>query len=138
MGGEILAGALISVLFFSWFTPKHTFEMFLKPVPRSVKIHHGHRALFSVWIHFSASPEDVALLIQSRHLDRVADSTEPTEATQERARSVKPVIVPQWWQPQDMTGAVFYYRAHGGTAAPWSEGVWVNDKTNEVFAYVRG
>jgi hypothetical protein len=131
---------LLSVAAVSWTQTRQHLRIIMAPmaVPESVRVRHGKSVLFGSYVHFISSPSDIATLIRSKELIEVPDWNLDSEADMpegfpERERRK---IAWDWWQPAP--GARFYYRHHKGDAQGWAEGWWVNDKTNEVFAYING
>ena len=140
---EVVLLSLISVSILSWADTRQHLKNFMKPVtvPDSVRVKHGRQILFSSFVHFTASPPDIAALIQAKELVEVKDwnlsdieKMPENFGERERAKATW-----GWWQPTSMSGARFYLRLHKSDAPQgWLEGWWVNDKTNEVFAYISG
>lgn len=139
--GKISVYAMISVMSLSWMQAREHLSIFTKPmpVPDSVRLKHGRSVLFGGYVHFTASPSDIEALIRSKELIEVPNwdpdgDAERPEGFNERERRK---TAWGWWQPAP--GARFYYRHHTSDAPQgWAEGWWVNDGTNEVFAYING
>jgi hypothetical protein len=132
--------ALLSFAAMSWMQACQHLRIIMAPsdVPKSVRIQHGKSVMFGSYVHFTASPSDISTLIRSKELIEVPDWNTDSESDmpagfpeRERHKSAW-----DWWQPAP--GARFYYRPHQGQAQGWIEGWWVNDKTNEVYAYING
>lgn len=138
---EVAIFALVSTSALSWISTRQQLGIFMRPmtVPDSVHVKRGRQVLFGSFVHFSASPADIAALIQSKELVEVPDwspdgNTEMPQNFSERERAKKAW---DWWQPAALSEARFYLRLHKSNAPQgWLEGWWVNGKTNEVFAYI--
>ena len=131
--------ALCLIYFMSRIQTSQELETFMQPaaIPTGVHIQQGRRILFSSYVHFTGSPSDIAAAIRAKGL---LDS--PTKySDQEDMTNVDEAIRTRkgwdWWQPAMMPNPKFYFLHHKSDAVQgWDEGWWVNDKTNEVFAYI--
>lgn len=132
--------ALVTVGLSSWWQTRQHLETFFNhaPVPSGVQVHHGRQNLFSEFVHFTARPEVISTIIQSKELMAVP-AEEPdgdSSAYWERQKSQTPW---DWWQPATMSNPRFFYRYHKtDMGSGWAEGWWVNDATNEVYAFISG
>jgi hypothetical protein len=138
----VLILTLLSVAGVSWAQTRQHLRILMEPasIPQSLRVHHGRSVLFSSFVHFTASASDITALIKSKELIEVPDWDSDSDAEipknfheRERRKTAW-----DWWQPASMPGAKFYHRHHEGVAQGWVEGWWVDDKTNEVFAYISG
>jgi hypothetical protein len=140
---EIGVIAFLWVSFSVWTTPRDLFKRcFLKqPIPSCVVIHRAHHFQggpdAEFWIHFSANPSVMSVIIQSNKLKLApADS----DGIADRRIGALGVDHPSWWKPDALSHPSLYYCWHDGTDGtynPWSMGIWINDKTNEAFGYIR-
>jgi hypothetical protein len=134
--------ALVTVGLSSWWQTRQNLVTFFNhaPVPGGVQVHHGHNNLFAEFVHFTAQPKVISTIIQSKELVAVP-AEEPdgdSSAYWERQKSQTPR---DWWQPATMSNPKFFYRYHKtdmGMGTGWAEGWWVNDATNEVYAFISG
>jgi hypothetical protein len=139
LAGEVILTALIAVGFLSWYQTRDFLKILMKPVPvpSSVHVYQGRGFLFSTYVHFSAPPEVITAIIQSHQLFcPTNDSPEQIEQIQ-TDRMMRTSC--DWWQPTMMSTPTFFMRHHESLAVQgWTEGWWVNDKTNEVYAFISG
>jgi len=121
--------AMVVVGFMAWFLTRSFFEHnFIKLVPKGIHVHHGRTVMFGSFVHFSAPPEVVTAIIQARQL---APPSEAQASAQERSRAPW-----GWWNPARMSNPRFFVRQRkSDTGQYWTQGIWVNDATNEVYAY---
>lgn len=116
-------------------------QIFMEPasVPEGLVIHNGRSIMFSSYIHFTGPPEKIVAILKVKELAEVpAEISELVDYSgfNERERTK---ALWDWWQPIKMSNPKFFYRHHKSEAIQgWSEGWWVNDKTNEVYALIGG
>lgn len=134
LGIEVILTALFAVGFLSWFqTRGHLKNCLGKPVPSGLHVHRGRSVMFATYVHFSAPPEVIAAIIQSHQL------AIPAVGTWEQSEEERMKVAWDWWQPATMSNPKFLLRHHTSEAVQgWTEGFWINDKTNEVYAYTAG
>ena len=126
--------SLIVVGYSSWSQTRGALKLFVDPIPSSLHVHQGRSFLFSTYVHFSTPPEVIAAIIQSHQL---ASPTNGSLEQIEKDRMMK--ISCDWWQPATMSNPKFFVRHHESLAVQgWTEGLWVNDATNEVYAFISG
>ncbi len=144
----LVGGVLISfvvTLGISWLDTRQHLRIFLSPapVPDGLHVLRGRAIMFESFVHFTAPPEVVASLLQTKGMVAVPDKS-PDELPAgsdlslyfERQRSRDSW---DWWQPAVMGKPTFFYRHHQSQAAQgWVEGWWVNSATNEVYAFIGG
>lgn len=138
---EVAVLSLFAVGSLSWLQTRQHLKIFFnpEPIPSGVHVHHGRSVLFSSYVHFSAPPAAIAALIQSKELLEVpSELTDQIDGTsygaQQRSKDSW-----DWWQPVNMPKPRFFFRHHKSEAVQgWSEGWWVNDATNEVYAFIGG
>jgi hypothetical protein len=129
---EVMLLALVVVGLMSWFQTRDKLKLFLDPVPSSLHVHHGRSDLFGCYIHFSAPSAIIAAIIQSKQLAPPANDSEQIE--EDRMK-----ISRNWWQPDTMSNPRFFMRHHTSDAVQgWTDGLWVNGVTNEVYAFITG
>lgn len=138
---EVIVLALVAVSSLSWLQTRQSLQIIMDPapVPRELRVHHGRGILFSSYVHFSAPPEVIARLIQLKGLAEVPN--DPEKATDSSGWGLQQSTKNpwDWWQPAKMANPRFFYRHHDSLAIQgWSEGWWVNDATNEVYATLGG
>ena len=132
--GEILLTAFLWVGYSAWNDPRELFKVcYLNPIPKSVEIHHACLiASFCpdtlAFFHFSAPPEVIASIIRSNNLTVVTNRD--NDSHMDWGMSCKP----DRWKPGRLSNPTLYSCMHASTS-PWEVGIWVNDKTNEVFGY---
>lgn len=124
------------VLFFIHDTPNYIIKTyFINPIPDSLRIHHAHWEPDpkdpAALIAFSASPTDLAMIIQSNEL--VLQENEHWEYHVSEYSE----WAPPWWGPQHLTNPVLYERRYlypdSTNITEYVLGLWVNDKTNEAM-----
>jgi len=127
---ETILVSLVIVNSLSWFQTRSYLKFFVNPIPNSVHLHQGTTIMFATFVHFSAPPEVVVKIIQSHQLLAVTnDSPEQIEQKQWET------LLGGWWQPAAMSNPKFFMRHHQDfTIQGWTEMLWVNEATNEVFA----
>jgi hypothetical protein len=138
---EALVLALVAVGLLSWLQTRQHLRIFMQPapVPNGVQVRQGRSILFSTYVHFSATPEAIASVIQSKALLEVSavmpDKSDITDfSSRERTK-----VSWGWWQPATMSSPKFFFRHHASEAVQgWCEGWWVNGATNEVYAFISG
>ena len=95
--------------------------------------------VFDSFIHFTASPADIAAIIKSKGLTEVPDEMPDKGDSSTYFVRQKSKDPHGWWQPAEMSNPKFYYRAHERPGMQgWDERWWVNDATNEVYANIGG
>lgn len=139
---EIALVALVWTSYSVWTAPKALFRLICRVEPAPpVVIHQSH--LFQItpdalaFLHFSAPPEVMERFISTNQLTRCVE--EPDEVASEyRFKLGKSGFAgsatPRWWTPWTLSKPI-HYRCEHPSQKPWAVGVWVNDKTNEAFAY---
>jgi hypothetical protein len=129
---EIAIIAALLFGFFLWDTPRYVYSCVLgDPIPSSVKIiraeYEEHPMDPSAWIHFSATPRDMAMLIATNQLTPVYPGRTTVGS------------YPDWFKHKELPGARNFQKE-----VPHSEhtnhtayviGLWINDKTNEAYGY---
>jgi hypothetical protein len=125
----------------SWLDTRQHLKIFLnpKPVPPSLRVCQGCSILFSSYVHFTAPPEVIAAIIQSKELVEIPIETPDQVDISGYSERERTKVSWDWWQPTTMSNPRFYYRHHKSEAVQgWSEGWWVNGATNEVYALIGG
>lgn len=138
---EVALLTLVAVGVLAWIDTRQHLRIFMKPspVPNGLRVRHGRQILFASYLHFTGSPAAIVELLKSKGLEEVP--IEPPESSDftgfsARARTKEPW---DWWQPASMEKPKFYFRHHKSEAVQgWSEGWWVNEATNEVYAFIGG
>ena len=142
LSGVVVVGCL------SYIQTKQEIKIFMAPVsvPQNIVVHNGRSIMFSSYVHFSGPAEKIAEIIKAKELAEVPAefqesldvSKAPIDGTSFSAREQTKTSW-DWWQPTKMSNPKFYFRHHKSEAVQgWSEGWWVNDKTNEVYATIGG
>lgn len=140
---ESLFVSMLIIFPSSWLQTRNQLKIFIGSVPAGIHVHQGRSILFSAFVHFSAPPEVISAIIQSHHLN----SRSPIQKDQDKEDAEREVSREEqrskdswdWWQPASMSNPKFFYLHHESQAAQgWSEGWWVNDATNEVYAFISG
>jgi hypothetical protein len=132
---EVILTAFIAVGFLSWYQTHDFLKIFMNPVPvpSSVHVYQGRGQLFSAYVHFSAPPEVITSIIQSHQL------FSPTNGSLEQIEQDRMKTSWDWWQPATMSNPKFFMRHHESLAVQgWTEGMWINGATNEVYAFISG
>jgi hypothetical protein len=132
---EIILTAFITVSFLSWYQTHDFLKIFMNPVPMpsSVHVYQGRGVLFSTYVHFSAPPEVITAIIQSHQMFSPTNDS-PEQIEQDRMKTSW-----DWWHPATMSNPKFFMRHHESLAVQgWTEGMWINDATNEVYAFISG
>jgi hypothetical protein len=138
---ETVILSLLAVIFLSRINTQQTIHIFFAPgpVPSQIHIYQGRGRFFDAYVHFSATPADIAAAINAKELVEVPEEL-PEQGDfsndNERQRAITPW---DWWQPATMTNPRFFFRHHTSEAIQgWSEGWWINGATNEVYAFISG
>ena len=139
LAGEVALLAMVAVGFLSWFQTRDHMTTFVGPKARGVHVIKGRMILFSSYVHFSAPPDVIAAIIQSKGLLFVPDT--PPEGSDWSAYSQRQRTLEarDWWQPAAMSNPKFFFLYHSDSGAQgWTEGWWVNGETIEVYARIGG
>jgi hypothetical protein len=116
-------------------------KIFLQPMPVSseVKIIHGRTTLHCGYTHFTAPQSLIAAAIQAKQLIEVPALSGEDGLSHEEI-TARTISAPwDWWQPATMPKGKLFYKHHKSQAPQgWHEGWWVNEQTNEVYAFIGG
>jgi hypothetical protein len=131
---SVVFSSIIVTGFLAWVQTRDQLKMFFSPNPvlSKIHVHEGRSILISSFVHFSAQPEVIVTVIQSRQL---------TSPTNDFPDSFQVIMEKSWdwWQPLSMAHPKFFMRHHKSRAVQgWTEALWINDATNEVYAYIGG
>ena len=137
----VLCLSLLAVGLLSWLQTRQAMQMFFDPMPMPSGVHvlHGRSILFSSYVHFSAPPAVIAVIIHSKGLAEVPAEIPDQGDMGGYSERQQTMSAWDWWQPSTMSKPKFFYRHHTSEAIQgWSEGWWVNSDTNEVYALISG
>lgn len=138
---EVAVLALVAVGIVSWLDTRQHLRIFMNPspVPSGLRVHQGRSILFSSYVHFTAPPDSIASLLQSKGLVEVPAELSDGRDTGPWSSRDHSGVPDGWWQPLTMSSPRFFFRHHESQAVQgWSEGWWVNGATNEVYAFISG
>jgi len=128
--------SFIVVGFLSWSQTRDALKLFVNPVPSNLHVNHGYSDLFATYVHFTAPPEIIIAVIQSHQL---ASPTNADDSLEQIEKDKVTKTSCNWWQPATMSNPKFFMRHHESQAVQgWTEGWWINDATNEVYAFIGG
>jgi hypothetical protein len=140
---EVIFLTLIGGGLLAWSQTRQFMKIIMEPmpVPNGLHVKQGRQLLFTGFVHFTASPSDIATIIEAKKLIEV-----PAEIPDEGVKDLSGFSARansenswNWWQPTNMPNSKFFYRHHESEAVQgWSEGWWVNGATNEVYAFIGG
>jgi hypothetical protein len=138
---EILLITFVGFGVLSWTDTQNNLRIIMTPfpVPNGLRVHHGRNTLFGGYVNFTGPPSVISALLHSKGLVEVSTNLPDSSDIGGFVEKATTTNSWDWWQPNTMPNPRFYYRHHDSNAAQgWSEGWWVNDATNEVYAFIGG
>jgi hypothetical protein len=137
----VLVGIIAAVFIGLRLNAHHKLENFLSPspVPSELRVLQSRGTLFNSYYHFAGPPAVIVSVLQSKGLLEVP--TEPPASSDVTGFSAREQTKHSWdwWQPSALSKPRFFHLYHKSeTGQGWNEGWWINEATNEAYAYFIG